>query len=94
MLRLVTFTVGDPAVTLLARQSIYRNGDPVGWLSSRGSGYTVEKSIGMGYVRRESGFTNDFLTDAECELEIATERTPCAIHRAPLYNPNMQRVRA
>jgi 4-methylaminobutanoate oxidase (formaldehyde-forming) len=92
--RLATFTVDDPGITLLGRESIYRNGEPVGWLSSGGWGYTVEKSIGMGYVRHDGGVTNDFLMDAVYELEIATERVPCAIHRAPLYDPDMHRVKA
>ncbi len=92
--RLATFTVDDPGTTLLGRESIYRNGDPVGWLSSGGWGYTVEENIGMGYVRHDDGVTSDFLMDAEYELEIATERVPCSIHRAPLYDPDMNRIRA
>jgi 4-methylaminobutanoate oxidase (formaldehyde-forming) len=48
----------------------------------------------MGYVRHEGGVISDFLMDAEYELEIAAERVPCSIHRAPLYDPDMHRVRA
>jgi sarcosine dehydrogenase len=92
--RFATFTVDDPEITLLGRESIYRNDELVGWLSSGGWGYTVEENIGMGYVRHEGGVTGDFLMDAAYELEVAAERVPCAIHRAPLYDPNMHRVRA
>ena len=36
---------------LLGRETIYRDGKRVGWLSSGGYGYTVGRSIGYGYVR-------------------------------------------
>ena len=50
--RLLCFTVDDPEVVLLGRETIYRNGERVGWLSSAGWGYTVQKNIGYGYVRQ------------------------------------------
>jgi 4-methylaminobutanoate oxidase (formaldehyde-forming) len=49
--RLACFTVADPGVVLLGRETIYRDGARVGWLTSGGWGYTVEKNIGYGYVR-------------------------------------------
>ncbi|MEI6099376.1 MAG: FAD-dependent oxidoreductase, partial [Alphaproteobacteria bacterium] len=49
--RLATFVVDDPAVVLLGRETIYRDGVRVGWLSSGGFGHTVGKPIGLGYVR-------------------------------------------
>ena len=48
--RLAGFTT-DPAVVLLGRETIYRDGERVGWLSSAGFGYTIDRSIGYGYVR-------------------------------------------
>ena len=49
--RLACFTINDPDVVLLGRETIYRNGEVVGWLTSGGWGYTVNKNIGYGYVR-------------------------------------------
>ena len=92
--RMASFTVDDPNVVLLGRESIYRNGEPVGWLSSGGWGYTVEKNIGYGYVRSSEGVTDEYLSGGEYELEVATERIPCTIHREVLYDPTMNRVRA
>ncbi|MCL1599494.1 MAG: FAD-dependent oxidoreductase, partial [Actinomycetia bacterium] len=90
--RLVCFTIDDPAVILLGRESIYRNGELVGWLTSAGWGYTVKKNIGYGYVRNEEGVDADYLFNASYELEVATELVPCAIHRRVLYDPTMERV--
>ena len=87
------FTVDDPRIVLLGRETIYRNGRRVGWLSSAGWGYTVEKNIGYGYVRHAAGLTRAFLESATYELEIAAERVPCSIHFAALYDPQMKRIK-
>jgi glycine cleavage system aminomethyltransferase T len=91
---LVGFTVDDPAVILLGRETIYRNGERVGWLTSGGYGYTVSKSIGYGYVRHEDGVDAAFVMSGVYELEVATERVPCRVHMAPLIDPDMSRIKA
>lgn len=90
---LACFTA-DPAVVLLGRETIYRNGERVGWLTSGGYGYTVEKSIGYGYVRNPAGVDRAYIEAGTYELEVATTRVPCAVHTAPLYDPGMARVKA
>ncbi|MDT8344160.1 MAG: glycine cleavage T C-terminal barrel domain-containing protein, partial [Thermohalobaculum sp.] len=91
--RLAGFTVDDPEAILLGRETIYRNGERVGWLSSGGFGHTVAKAIGYGYVRNPGGVTEDFVLSGRYELEIATERVPCTVTLAPLYDPKMERVK-
>jgi 4-methylaminobutanoate oxidase (formaldehyde-forming) len=90
---LAGFTVADPAVTLLGRETIFRDGERVGWLSSAGWGYTLERSIGYGYVRRAEGVTADFVLSGRYELEVATHRVPAEVHLEPLYDPRMERVK-
>jgi 4-methylaminobutanoate oxidase (formaldehyde-forming) len=92
--RLACFTVDDADAVLLGRETIYRDGERVGWLSSAGWGYTVRKHIGYGYVRHDDGVDSEFLRSGRYELEVAGERVPCAIHLAPLYDPRMERVKA
>jgi len=90
---LATFTVDDPAVVLLGRETILRDGKPAGWLSSGGFGHTVGKPIGLGYVRDPAGLDREALLASTCELEVATERVPCRMHLDPLYDPRMERVK-
>ncbi|OWJ66183.1 GcvT family protein [Inquilinus limosus] len=90
---LATFTVDDPAVVLLGRETILRDGMPAGWLSSGGFGHTVGKPIGLGYVRDPAGLDRDALLAGTYELEVATERVPCRVHLDPLYDPRMERVK-
>jgi len=91
--RLAGFTVDAPAVILLGRETIYRDGLRVGWLSSGGFGHTLGKPIGYGYVRNAGGVTEDWMKSGRYTLEVASERVPCQIHAAPLYDPSNLRVR-
>ena len=91
--RLACFSINDPEVVLLGRETIYRNGEVVGWLTSGGWGYTVNKNIGCGYVRNPEGVDNEYLKSGTYELEIATIRHPCKLQNGPLYDPKMERVR-
>ena len=92
--RLACFTVDDPAVVLLGRETIYRDGRRCGWLTSGGWGYTVAENIGYGYVRSGNGVSDAFLYGGAYELEVADERVPCTIRRGPLYDPQMTRVKS
>ena len=91
--RLACFTIDDPDVVLLGRETIYRDGRQVGWLTSAGWGYTVASNIGYGYVRNGDAVDDDFLYGADYELEVATERVACRIHRGALYDPTSKRMR-
>jgi 4-methylaminobutanoate oxidase (formaldehyde-forming) len=90
---LATFTVDDPDVVLLGRETIYRDGKRAGWLSSGGFGYTIGKSIGMGYIRHPEGVTEDYVLAGTYELEVATERVPCSVTLKPLYDPEGRRIK-
>jgi 4-methylaminobutanoate oxidase (formaldehyde-forming) len=92
--RLACFTVDDPGVVLLGRETIYRDGERAGWLSSAGWGYTVGKNIGLGYVRNADGVGDAMLASGSYELEVATERVSCRLHLGALYDPRAERVRA
>ncbi len=84
----------DPAIVLLGRETIYRNGERVGWLSSGGFGYTVNRSIGTGYVRRaKEGVDREFVLSGTYELEVATERVGATVSLDALYDPASARVR-
>jgi 4-methylaminobutanoate oxidase (formaldehyde-forming) len=91
--RLAIFTVDDPDVVLLGRETIIRDGEMVGWLSSGGYGYTVAANIGLGYVRNKAGVTEDYLASGDYRLEVAREEVKAKLHMRPLYDPAGARVR-
>ena len=92
--RLAGFSVADPSVILLGRETIYRDGVRVGWLSSGGFGHTVGRPIGYGYVRRSDGVDDGFITSGSYELEVASERVPATLHLGALYDPTNARIKA
>ena len=91
--RLAFFTVDDPEVVLLGRETIYRNGERVGWLTSGGFGHSVGQGLGIGYVRNEDGVDRDFLLSGDYELEVACERVPAKLSMQPAYDPKSERVK-
>ncbi|MCO5160565.1 MAG: FAD-dependent oxidoreductase [Mesorhizobium sp.] len=91
--RLACFTVDDPAVVLLGRETILRDGQPVGYLTSGGYGYTVGKNIGYGYVRNADGVSDEFLATGRYELVVAMETVPAKLHTGPLYDVGAERVK-
>ncbi|MEO0567301.1 MAG: FAD-dependent oxidoreductase [Pseudomonadota bacterium] len=90
---MASFTAG-PDVILLGRETIFRNGQRVGYLSSAGFGHTIDRSIGMGYVRCSEDVAREYVFSGNYELEVAGERVPCDVHLEPLYDPEMSRMKS
>jgi sarcosine dehydrogenase len=92
--RFAGFVIDDPDAVLVGRETILRNGQPVGYLTSGGYGYTIGKSVGYGYVRNEDGVSNGFLEDGDYELVIAMVRFPARIGLKPFVDPANAKVKA
>ena len=92
--RLAGFTLDDPNTVLAGRETILRNGKPVGYLTSGGFGYTLGKNIGYGYVRNPDGVSDDFLTSGTYELIVANETVPATLGMGPFFDPENTRVKA
>jgi 4-methylaminobutanoate oxidase (formaldehyde-forming) len=83
-----------PDVVLLGRETIYRDGERVGWLTSAGYGHTLGRSIGYGYVRHPQGVDQAVVLGGRYELDVAGERVPAEVFLDPPYDPKGSRVRA
>lgn len=90
---MTTFTTNHDTI-LSGRETIYRNGARCGYLSSAGYGHTIEKSIGLGYVRSDGFIDRDFVLSGDYELEVATVRVNAEVTLSPLYDPSMKRVKS
>ena len=91
--RFAGFTLDDPDVVLLGRETLYRDGARVGWLTSGGFGHSLGKPIGYGYVRAQAPIDRGFLESGDYALEVAGERLDCRIHFGPLIDPAQSRVK-
>jgi 4-methylaminobutanoate oxidase (formaldehyde-forming) len=85
--RLATFTPDREDIVLLGRETILRNGEAVGYLTSGGYGYTIGKPIGLGYVRHPEPEAGSY------ELVVANERVAASISFEPLYDPQNLKVK-
>jgi len=93
--RMVTLTAeDDPDLLLTGRETIIRDGERVGWLSSGGYGHTIGKHIGMGYIHHSDGVTKEYLQAGTYRLESANRQVDAELHLGPLYNPDSSRVRS
>jgi 4-methylaminobutanoate oxidase (formaldehyde-forming) len=92
--RLMGFTVDDPSIVLAGRETILRNGQPVGYLTSGGYGYTLGQNIGYGYVRHADGVSDDYLKSGTYELVVAAEKTAATLHFGPMFDPAMDKIKA
>ena len=93
--RLLAGFTADPSLVLLGRETIYRDGRRVGWLSSGGYSYTLGRSIGYGYVRdSENGVDRTKFLSGVYELEVANERVAAEIFFDPPYDAESARVKA
>ena len=90
----VGFVTDDPAVVLLGRETILRNGEFVGYLTSGGYGYTIGKPVGYGYVRNPSGVTGEWLASGAYELVVANETVKASLVLEPLVDPKMLKIKA
>ena len=91
---LAGFTTAREDVVLAGRETILRNGEFAGYLTSGGYGYTLGKPVGYGYVRNAGGVNEDYLTAGRYELVVAKEVVAAQIHLAPLYDPANLRVKS
>jgi sarcosine dehydrogenase len=90
---LVGVTCADRSTVLIGRETILRDGEPVGYLTSGGYGHTIDAPIGMGYVRRAAGVDADWLAAGAYELVVAEDRRPARLWLKPPYDPEGIRIR-
>jgi 4-methylaminobutanoate oxidase (formaldehyde-forming) len=91
--QLACFTTDDSNINLIGRETIFRDDQRVGWLTSAGFGHTIGRPIGYGYVRNAAGVDREYLERGAYSLEIAGTRVPCSLHLEPLYDPASSRIK-
>ncbi len=92
--RLVQFTLDDAAPVLFGGELILRDGEPTGDIRSGAYGFTLGRSVGLGFVQNDAGVDREYVEAGHYQIEIAGERLAASVHwRAP-YDPKGERIRA
>jgi 4-methylaminobutanoate oxidase (formaldehyde-forming) len=92
--RLVQFLLDDPEPLLHHNEPIYRDGEPVGFITSGMYGHTLGAAVGLGYVTHAQGCGDEFIATGRYEIETAAAKVGARASLAPLYDPKSARVRA
>ncbi|XP_051158865.1 sarcosine dehydrogenase, mitochondrial [Leptopilina boulardi] len=92
--RLAHFILKDQ-IPVWGLETIYRNGIVVGYLRQGDYAYTLDKSIGQGYVTNPKGdfVTNKFLESGEYEIEIMGKKYPAQLYLESPFDPNNDRMK-
>jgi len=91
---LAGFTTEREDVVLAGRETILRDGQFAGYLTSGGYGYTIGRPIGYGYVRNPAGVDERYLMDASYQLVVATHVVKAHIHLQPLHDSAGLRIKS
>jgi glycine cleavage system aminomethyltransferase T len=93
--RLVSLALEDPTALLYHNEPIWRDGAPVGRISSGMFGHTVGAALGLGYLERpDAPLDAAWIAAGRYEIEVAGERIPARVSLRPFYDPTSGRVRA
>jgi 4-methylaminobutanoate oxidase (formaldehyde-forming) len=92
--RLVSLALEDPAALLYHNEPIWRDGTPVGRISSGMFGHTVGAALGLGYLERpDAALDAQWIAAGRYQVEVAGERIPARVSLRPFYDPTSGRVR-
>jgi len=91
--RMASFLLDDEEPLLYHNEPIWRDDKIVGYITSGMFGYTLGRSIGMGYVNNPDGVTAAYVKSGNYEIEVAGERIPAQVSLRPLYDPKGERTK-
>lgn len=86
--KLCCLTLADPSIIAFGSEPIRHTGAVVGWVTSGGYGYTVEKSIVYSYLPIELAKPGTQLTLESFGTEIGA-----VVEKEPLYDPKGEKVK-
>ncbi|MEM6577856.1 MAG: FAD-dependent oxidoreductase, partial [Pseudomonadota bacterium] len=88
--------IAPPDTVLLGRETILRDGKPVGYLTSGGFGHTLGSAIGYGYIRNPDGGGVDeaWISAGSYTLDVAGDIVPAEVGLRPFYDPGNVRLKS
>jgi 4-methylaminobutanoate oxidase (formaldehyde-forming) len=92
--RLLLFALEDPEAVAWGDETIWRDGQVAGTLTSAAHGHTLGRPVAMGYVACTAGAPAASLLDARYEIDIAGRRVAAAAALRPWHDPDGARLRA
>lgn len=96
--RLVTIAVPELTLEngpyLSHDETIWKNGDMVGYVTSGGWGYRLQQMIGIATLHQSGGVTKAWIDEGGFTARIAGVDYPIHVQLAPLYDPQCEKMRS
>ena len=89
---LTTFVLQDPEPVLWGSETIYRNGQLVGYTTSGSYAHSLGAAIGMGYVNHAEAIAPEFILSGQYEIAINGKRYAARPHLRAPYDPERRRI--
>ena len=64
----------------------------MGYINRAGFSFTMNKSIGFGYMKEDFAIKKDYLQAGEYELEVKGKKYKAQYHDKPFFDPKNERV--
>lgn len=87
--KLACMTLDDPGMVVMGKEPIMSNGTNLGYVSSANYGYSVGKGIVYGYLPTEYAKPG-----TQVEIEYFGERYSATVQQEPLYDADMEKIKA
>ena len=91
--RLVQFMMEEEEPLLYHNEPIWRDGVMVGYITSGMFGYTLGRTMGLGYVSNPDGATAAWVRAGTYEIEVANRKWAAKASLRPFYDPRSLRVK-
>ena len=92
--RLAQVLVKDPEPLLFHAEVVLRDGKPVGYVRAGSYGHTLGGAVGLAMIEAGEPLTPGWLNAGRWEIDIAGKRYPAEVSLKPLYDPQMERIKA
>jgi 4-methylaminobutanoate oxidase (formaldehyde-forming) len=92
--RLAQVMVRDPEPLLFHAEVVLRDGVPAGYVRSGSYGYTLGGAVGLFMIEADQPVDQAYVDGAKWEIDIAGKTYPATVSLSPLYDPDMERIKA
>jgi 4-methylaminobutanoate oxidase (formaldehyde-forming) len=92
--RLVQVLVKDPEPLMFHAEVVLRDGRPVGYVRAASYGHTLGGAVGLAMIEAGEPVTPTWLREGRWEVDIAGRRYAAEASLRPMYDPQMQQIRA
>jgi 4-methylaminobutanoate oxidase (formaldehyde-forming) len=91
--RMLQFLLKDPGPLLYGNELIFLDGTEVGYIQVGGYGHSLGAATGIGFAAHDAPLTAEVVAGGHWQIAIAGEMWDAVASLAPLYDPQMAKIK-